>query len=154
VLELDKSASYEPLPAAACSYLAYTLVEATGVAVIKEDADFEDYVSGASGRGCQATAVGTGADFESPAAVAASVSDLMVAQGWTKDARYAAGGPMGTAAAFRQDNDLCWLQINWEPSADADCPADQPIAACELTPEQHLYMAVLNCAQTISSSAE
>ena len=153
-LEMDTSASYEPLPAAACSDLADTLVEATGVAVLKEDAAFEDYVSGASGRGCQATAVGTGADFESPAAVAAGVSDLMVAQGWAEDARYAAGGPMGTAAAFRQDNDLCWLQINWEPSADADCPADQPIAACELTPEQHLYMAVLNCAQTISSSAE
>ncbi len=147
----ELSSSFQPLDAETCSELADTLASATGVDVTTDDAPFEDYVSNESGRGCQATAGGTGQDFASPSAVATDVGAAMTAQGWTEDPQYAAGGPTGMSAAYRQDDDLCILQVNWEPSPDANCPDDQPIAACELTPEQQLYTVDLNCATQSST---
>jgi hypothetical protein len=57
-------------------------------------------------------------------------------------------------AGFRQGNRLYLLQVGWEPSEDANCPSDQPISACDLEPQQHLYTIVLNCAQTRAKEAE
>lgn len=151
--ECTAETGYQPLDETACSDMANELAQATGAEVTTENADFDDYVANSSGTGCQATATGTGADFESAEAVVSNVGAALTSQGWEDDAQYAAGGPTGSAAAFRQGDDLCLLRVNWEPSPDANCPSDQPISACGLTPEQQLYTAVLNCAASASTSA-
>jgi hypothetical protein len=72
---------------------------------------------------------------------------MILPRGWVEDFRCMAGGPTGEGYGFRQANKLCQASVSWEPSEDADCPADQPISACELSPEQQLYTVHLNCAQ-------
>jgi hypothetical protein len=112
---------------------------------------FHDYVSGKSGVSCQLTVSGTGVEIESPWVVADAVTEMLAGQGWQTDIRYQADGPTGTGVGFRKDNSLCLLSVNWQPSPDVDCPADWPLSACNLTPEQQLYELTLNCAQGVSS---
>ncbi len=119
--------------------------------VIVNNAPLQDYVSGKSGASCQLTANGTGLDFESPWAVADAVKEMLAGRGWQTDIRYQADGSTGTGVGFRKDNSLCLLSVNWQPSPDVDCPADWPLSACNLAPEQQLYEITLNCAQIVSS---
>lgn len=145
--ECAPGGAYLPLDPAACSDLADALSETVGVKAATEQSVFDDYVSNETGTGCQATAAGTGTDFESVPVVASALKEMVEAQGWEEDMQYNAGGPTGTGTAFRLENGLCLLHVGWEPSEDADCPADQPISACKLTPEQQEYTITLNCAQ-------
>jgi Tol biopolymer transport system component len=105
----------------------------------------DDWVTGASGTGCQATVTGTGAEFESPSAVVSALDSMLADQGWTADPMLVADGPTGTAAGYRKGGQLCLAAAMWEPAESANCPEDQPISACELTPEQQLYTVTLNC---------
>jgi hypothetical protein len=41
---------------------------------------------------------------------------------------------------------LALISAQWAPSPDAKCPADQPISACNLTPEQKLYTITIQVA--------
>jgi len=116
------------------------------------EAPFQDYVSGKAGTGCQATATGTGLDFENFMVVADALREVLRYQGWREDTTYMADGPTGTGAGFHRAGGLCLLTVGWEPSEDADCPQDQPISACQLTPEQQLYNIELNCAQDVETA--
>lgn len=120
--------------------------------VIENNVRFQDYVSGKRGTGCQLTANGTGADFESPWSVADAVKEMLEAQGWQIDIRYQADGPTGTGVGFRKDSGLCLLGANWQPSPDVDCPEDWPLSSCNMAPEQQLYEIFLNCAQSASGA--
>jgi len=40
----------------------------------------------------------------------------------------------------------------WTADASANCPTDQPITACQLTPEQQLYTVTLNCGEEVEAS--
>lgn len=105
----------------------------------------EDFVTGASGTGCQATVTGTGADFDSPDAAVSALAGMLEGQGWTVDPLLAAGGPTGEGAGYRKDNQICLAAALWLPDDSANCPVDQPISACPVTPEQQLYTVTLNC---------
>ena len=148
----EAEGDFQPLSPAACSDLANTMAKTLGVEVATAEAPFLDYIGGKTGTVCQATATGTGLDFENFGKVAQNLKGMLEAQGWQEEISYAADGPTGTASGFRKENGLCLLNVGWEPSEDADCPTDQPISACELAPEQQLYTIVLNCAQDTSSS--
>ena len=104
-----------------------------------------DTVTGATGTGCQATITGTGAQFESPSAVVGELGGMLAGQGWTADSMLVADGPTGTAAGYRKDDQICWTSAGWEPDVSANCPKDQPISACPVTPEQQNYTVTLNC---------
>ncbi len=110
----------------------------------------DDPVTGASGTGCQATITGTGAQFESPAAVVDGLGGMLVSQGWTPDPMLVADGPTGTAAGYRKGDQICWAGAHWEPDASANCPQDQPISTCPVTPEQQHYTVTLNCGVEIA----
>jgi hypothetical protein len=150
----EKMPGFEPLPPERCYELGQAMMHSLQVTVTLTEASFEDYVQGTSGTGCQATAEGTGADFESYASAAASLQAIMDERGWREDQAYAAGGPTGMATAFRQGGGLCLVSAGWAPSSDAHCPSDQPISACDLAPEQQLYTVRINCAQESPSSAQ
>ena len=109
-------------------------------------APFEDYLSGTSGEGCLILAAGTGADFANHIDVFNQLKTMLTTIGWTPDPAYDADGPTGTGGAFRRDAALMLVMVEWEPSPDANCPLDQPISACVLTPEQQIYTITLNIA--------
>ena len=109
------------------------------------DEALNDPATGLSGTGCQSTITGTGADFESPTAVAGVLAGMLEEQGWTQDVMLLADGPTGTSQGFRKGDQICLAGANWSPADSANCPDDQPISACQLTPEQQLYTVTLNC---------
>lgn len=135
---------YMPIPADACQTLKTDAETALKVTFVQSEAPFFDYVSQEGGAGCLLTAQGTGADFESPVAVVNALQAAFV--GWTVDQQYAAGGPTGDAAGMTRDQALMLISAQWTPAPDANCPNDQPIAACKLTPEQQLYTVTVNTA--------
>ena len=104
-----------------------------------------DPVTGATGTGCQATITGSGVQFESPFAVVGELGGMLAGQGWTEDPMLVADGPTGTAVGYRKGDQICWAGAEWRPDESANCPKDQPISACAVTPEQQLYTVTLNC---------
>jgi hypothetical protein len=143
--------NYEPLPPAACEALRDSMAAALRVEVTINETSFTDYVNNLTGTGCQIVATGTGADFSNFVDVATELQSNLEAQGWVQDQRYIADGPTGTLSGFWQDDQLCLLESGWEPAEGVDCPADQPISACQIPPEQQLYTISLNCAQAPNS---
>ena len=142
----------QPLSSAECSDLADAMSGALGIPGETAKAPFQDHVSQRMGTGCQTTITGTGLDFESVQVIGNALRRMIQAQGWVEDFRYGGGGPTGELIGFRQANKLCKLLVGWEPSEDANCPSDQPIHACELSPEQKLYTISLNCVQDTTAA--
>ena len=103
-----------------------------------------DWVNDAWGTGCQATITGTGVQFESPTAVVGELGGMLEGQGWTADPGLAADGPTGTCSGYRNGDQICLACADWRPDESANCPQDQPISACPVTPEQQLYTVTLN----------
>jgi hypothetical protein len=145
--ECAPGGTYEPLDPEACIDLVVVVQETFTLDAELDRAPFDDYIAHISGDGCQATAVGSGYDFGSLEEASAILGVLLEARGWQEDARYQADGPAATATAYRRENALCLAVISWEPAEGVGCPDNQPLAACELTPDQQVYTAALNCAQ-------
>jgi hypothetical protein len=137
---------YGPVSPAVCQTLQEIAAQAVPATfTLEADAPFTDTVSGATGRGCTLTAKGTGRDFASPGEVTAKLAGAFA--GWTEQPAYQADGPTGSATALTRDMGLLLISVNWTPAPEAKCPADQPISACDLTPEQKLYTLTLQAAQ-------
>ena len=100
--ECAPGGSYQPLDSADCTDLADAVAKTVDVEVATDTAAFDDYVTSKSGSGCEATATGTGADFESFPGVADALKEMLVAKGWAEDIQYAADGPTSTAAGLKQ----------------------------------------------------
>ena len=115
------------------------------MAATQSDAPISDPVTGASGTGCQATVTGTGEQFESPDAVVKTLGSMLEEQGWTADPMLAAGGPNAIDRGYRKGDQICWAGAGWQPDASANCPKDQPVSACQVTPAQQNYTVTLNC---------
>ncbi len=147
-------ADFVPLPGSECSDLSQTLSSVFGLEFSIDEVPFQDYLTGETGSGCAVRAMGTGNDFASPSAVGQQVADKLVELGWTVDNNYAADGPTGTVVAFDKEDQICLLDASWSPSPDANCPEDQPIASCELTPDQKMFDVILTCAQRTAAAVE
>jgi hypothetical protein len=143
----SQSGAFVPLDEAACSDVAEAMQDALTLDVTTGQAAFDDYISGMSGQGCQVSAVGSGYDFGSPVEASVILGVLLSSRGWEEDNQYQADGPTGTATAYRLGDALCLSHIGWQPAEGVDCPPYEPIASCEMTPDQQLYLATLNCAQ-------
>jgi hypothetical protein len=57
----------------------------------------------------------------------------------------AAGGPNAIDEGYRKGDQICWAGAQWWPDESANCPKDQPVSACPVTPEQQAYTVTLNC---------
>lgn len=111
---------------------------------MKRASTFQDFINGGRGTSCQLTVTGNGRNFKDVDQVLRKMSAMLTKQGWRNAPNYIADGPTGVARGFRKGNNLALLNIEWEPSADANCPNDQPISDCELLPEQQLYRITLD----------
>lgn len=142
-----------------CNGMAQALAEALSrantkhaimeVTVAKDPVSMTDPATGAEGTACRAEAKGTGEDFERPDAIMEQITAVLVGGGWTEDPMLAAGGPTGIGAGFRSDDLVVMAAATWLPDPKANCPQDQPISACELTPAQKLYTITADTAQTV-----
>ncbi len=136
----------QPLPVEVCNGQAQAMAHALDVvAATQSEAPITDPVTGASGTGCQATVTGTGEQFESPDAVVNTLGKMLEDQGWTADPMLAAGGPNAIDLGYRKGDQICWAGAGWQPDASANCPKDQPVSACQVTPAQEAYTITLNC---------
>jgi hypothetical protein len=139
-------AAIQPLPAEVCHGQAQAMAQALNVgAVTQSNEPLFDPVTGKRGTGCQATITGTGEQFQGPVSVVQALGAMLIGQGFAEDMLLAADGPTGTAVGYRKADQMCLAAAMWQPDASANCPKDQPIAACELTPAQKVYTISLNC---------
>lgn len=129
----------------ACASLEPAMFKALGVEITTAEVPFTEPFSGKTGTACELSAHDTGTFFESVDVVMGALELIFESHGWTADRQYDADGPTGMGRGFRQGDVLAIASVNWEPSADANCPEDQPISACELTPEQQLYTVSICC---------
>jgi len=70
-----------------------------------------------------------------------------VGAGWTQAQNYSADGVTGSAAGLYRDMGLMLIKVNWKPEMGVECPADQPLDVCGLTPEQKIYSIEVDVAQ-------
>ena len=138
-----------PIPAEDCSGLKAEMENALGVAVTQSTNIFTEYTTSRVGTGCKLVAKGDGATLPDNSGMMAKMLALMSAQGWTEEPKFQADGPTAIATGFTRNRDICLLSSVMTPSMDANCPSDQPIASCTLTPEQRLYALTLFCARTV-----
>lgn len=136
--------TYQPLPADSCQTIQADAEAALNVTFTASQGPFYDYANQEGGAGCILTAAGTGSDFADPLAVIEALKAAML--GWEENLAYAAGGPTGASIGLTRDQGLMLLSAGWTPAPDANCPADQPISACELAPEQQLYTVTIAAA--------
>ena len=138
---------YEPIAPNLCQALRETAAEALSVEFkLAEQAPFTDSLSDETGTGCQLTAAGDGNDFSDPQPVLDKLVKS-VGLGWTEQIAYQANGPTGADTAMTRDMGLMLISVNWAPAAGVDCPANQPISSCPLTPEQKNYAVQIGIAQ-------
>ena len=74
---------------------------------------------------------------------------MLTEQGWTRDPKLDADGPTGTSAGYRKGNQISLAGAIWQPDESANCPKDQPISTCNLTPAQQNYTITLNTGEEI-----
>jgi hypothetical protein len=129
---------YQPVTAEVCQILQDAATQSLGLTFTIEDGmPFIDYVTSETGWSCTLISETNGAYIADPNDALARLVDGFV--GWEEQAAYAAGGPTGAATGMTRDSGLLLISVNWEPSADISCPADQPISDCPIPPEKKLY---------------
>jgi putative hemolysin len=119
-----------------------------GEMTLEMSAPLTMFIPQAEGTGCVITVTGTGVDFNAEYfEIFMQLKEMLEGQGWVEDVFTSLDGPTGTGRGFRRDNAFLMLVVGWSPSDDADCPTDQPIFMCELTPEQRLFEIMLSVAE-------
>ncbi len=142
--------NFVPYSAAQCEALRSEFEKAIGAPVVVETTPFSDRVTGGTGTACRVHGTGTGATYTMVGGPFGTLVALLPTLGWTEDnINYGAGGPTGMATGFTKGGALGLLSVGWRPSADANCPKDQPISMCPLTPEQHLYDVTFDVADMV-----
>jgi hypothetical protein len=137
---------YEPVSAEVCQIIQEDASKAlTTTFTLVASAPFTDTLTGETGQGCSLTAKGTGVDFGNPSDVTAKLVSAFV--GWTEQVAYQADGPTGSATAMTRDMGLLLIRAEWSPAPEVSCPADQPISACGIKPEQQVYTIEIQVAQ-------
>lgn len=145
--------AFQPLTQELCGPLKDEAQSGLGVEVTVSESAFYDPISQSGGLACTLEAHGTGANWANPQAVFDALASALIT--WAEKPEYAADGLTGSARGYingaagpgKSLDFLLLVSAVWEPSPDANCPADQPISACPLKPEQQLYTVTLKAAQ-------
>ena len=132
--------AYQPIDEAECTALQEDLAVVLGVEVNQGTAPFENYATGEAGTCCLLRAAGTGENFPNELGLITTLQFFFEDRGWIIDIRYTAEAPNGIAFGLIKGTSLVLVSVVWTPSADANCPKDQPISACNLEPGQMLYI--------------
>ena len=139
------SGTYKPVINEVCHTLRLSAQAAIGITFSIAEEPFTD-IAGTTGTACTLRTNGSGADFGGQ--TVRQLGDAIVATltGWAFDPTYVASGATGELRGYRKDISLVVISVSWQPSPDANCPTDQPIFTCPLTPEQQLFTIVVQAA--------
>lgn len=138
---------YEPVSREVCQVIQELASQALAADFyVQEIAPFMDAVAGEAGQGCRLMTSGDGNKFASPQSVVQTLVGS-AGQGWTEQPAYQADGPTGAATALTRDMGLMLINAEWMPAMGVICPSDQPIADCNLTPDQKTYVIQIDVAQ-------
>ena len=102
-------------------------------------------VSVCLGTACQVRADGNGITFSGVGETVQAIDAILVPLGWTLV--NGADGPTGSGSVYTLGDLVALVFVKWVPAPDADCPKDQPISACPLTPGQMLYTVTVTFGQ-------
>lgn len=149
-VQIAARGSFVPYPADECERIRASFEDTLGKPVTVESVPFTDRVSGGTGSGCRVHATGDGVTYGMGGPFNLLMA-LLPTLGWTEDSfNYGAGGATGMATGFTKGGALGLLAVGWKPSADANCPKDQPISACPLTPQQKLFDVTFDMADMVT----
>lgn len=123
-------------PTGTCEELRGALVRSLSLDLTLDEVAVPDPQTGTSRAGCRLRAGGSAAELGTFLDVATRLRTALTDEGWAEDQSLLADGPTGTASGFRKNDVLARTLVEWQPGPDASCPADQPVSACQLTPEQ------------------
>lgn len=137
-------AIYHPPAADQCNAARAALQPAVPAAFSLQTVEFVDFEM-KRGTACQLRAEGNGTNFANFFDTFQAIDAILVAQGWTPTND--ADGPTGMGREYTLGSQVAAVFVEWKPSADADCPDDQPISACVLAPEQKIYTATITLAE-------
>lgn len=126
----------ESVDAAQCDALQAAVSEKLGHELTKQE-----------GTACTLVATGTGEEFGNLVDVAQSIREVFEAEGWAEDKTAVADGPTGTSSNYAKGTTVATVSVGWGPAADANCPTDQPIAACDLQPSQQDFTITIELVQ-------
>ena len=143
----DTAVLYSPIPEEQCNAIRDQVAATLGVQAEATEAPFVDFITAETGTGCRITATGTGAHFPDFVTVSNQLREMLQALGWEEDQQYVADAPTQTAFAMRQDGALAMVNAGWQPGPEVQCPQDQPISECQVSPEQQVYTITLDFAQ-------
>jgi hypothetical protein len=140
------SLSYGPVSAEVCQILQELASQSIALSFSMDpNGYFADPLTGETGKACVLTAMATGMQFSDPASVKSNLVNGFL--GWEEQVNYQADGHTSSGTAMTRDMGLMLINVEWIPSPDANCPTDQPISACNLTPEQKMYTIQVSAAQ-------
>ncbi len=129
---------FMPVSPIACQAIQETAAEILSTSFeIELSVPFEDPFTRKAGLACQLTTRGTGNDFPFPRKPLNDLADTF--NQWSSLLTHQADGPTGAVIGLEKDLAFMLISSDWDPTPDAECPSDQPISVCELTPEQQLY---------------
>ncbi len=109
-----------------------------------EIVDFTDFELN-RGTACQVRADGNGITFSGVGETVRAIDAVLVPLGWTLV--NGADGPAGSGSEYTLGDLVALVFVKWVPAPDANCPQDQPINACPLTPGQMLYTVTVTFGQ-------
>ncbi|HEU4324446.1 MAG TPA: hypothetical protein VFS21_14930 [Roseiflexaceae bacterium] len=132
--------------AATCAALRAPLAQRLGVQVDLTETQVQDVVRGVVLDGCRLSTGGNGTQFGDFLSASRLIEALLREQGFRADPSYTADGPTGTGAGYRKEGLLALSLVEWQPGPGAFCPQDQPIAECEVPPDQQIYTIQLSLA--------
>jgi hypothetical protein len=141
--DVPDAALVVPIDAAECETLRAAIAERLRAEMTAEEVDFASEVANRQGTACTVKASGTGVDFGNFIDVAQTIREVLLAHGWVENQAYLADAPTGTSSGYEKGDELALAHVDWQPVEDAECPADQPISACELEPYQRLFTIVV-----------
>jgi len=130
-------------PLTDCQTILNNAVTALPASWTMVDEPYVDPRSNSSGTVCHIETDGTGVDFDALGinGVANALEASLV--GWTPDLSRYGNGPTSVVRGYQRGSDVMLMSVSWAPSADANCPPNQPISSCVLTPQQRLYTIIL-----------
>jgi hypothetical protein len=127
---------YNPPAETECASAKDALQPSFPIPLSMELVEFIDFEQN-RGFGCQVRAEGNGITFTGIIQTVDAIDAVLTPLGWALF--NGADGPIGTGREYALREMAAVVFVKWTPSPDANCPKDQPIGACQLTPAQMLY---------------
>ena len=139
------STPYVPLTKEFCQILLENAAKVISRSLVMETSvPFEDYITNEKGFACQISTTGNELELGNSSEIITKLKNAFL--GFEELPAYQASGPTGETIAMNRDSAIVLISANWQPAPGINCPADQPISACILKPEQKIYTLMIQAA--------